>query len=254
MPTETAQANHEALFPGRVSTLAVTDPELVEYFDNFAFDEIISHDDLDPRVRMMTLLASLIASQGLGEFRVMVGAALEVGVTPVQVKEVVYQAVAYVGMGTVYDFLGVTNEVLTERGIPLPLPPQSTSTPDTRMAAGLAVQKQIVGDAAVDAMYANAPADELHIQRALSGNCFGDTVGRDGIDLSTRELLTFAMLVSLGGCEPQVAGHVRGNLNVGNTRATLLNVLTQLIPYIGYPRTLNGLRVLDDITLPKEQS
>jgi 4-carboxymuconolactone decarboxylase len=30
----------------------------------------------------------------------------------------------------------------------------------------------------------------------------------------------------------------------------LLNVLTQLIPYIGYPRTLNALRVLDQATLP----
>ena len=42
---------------------------------------------------------------------------------------------------------------------------------------------------------------------------------------------------------------MRGNLNVSNTRETLLNVLTQLIPYIGYPRTLNALRVLDEVTL-----
>ena len=40
------------------------------------------------------------------------------------------------------------------------------------------------------------------------------------------------------------------NLNVGNERSVLLNVLTQLIPYIGYPRTLNALRVLDEATLP----
>ena len=53
------------------------------------------------------------------------------------------------------------------------------------------------------------------------------------------------MLVSLGGCEPQVKGHVAANVNVGNDRARLLDVLTQLIPFIGYPRTLNGLRVLD---------
>jgi 4-carboxymuconolactone decarboxylase len=41
-PSETAQRNHDTLFPGRSSTLAQTDPELVEYFDNFAFDEVLA--------------------------------------------------------------------------------------------------------------------------------------------------------------------------------------------------------------------
>ena len=70
--------------------------------------------------------------------------------------------------------------------------------------------------------------------------------------MPVRELLTLALLVSLGGCDPQVKGHVAANLNVGNDRSVLLNVLTQLIPYIGYPRTLNALRVLDEATLPRQ--
>ena len=40
-PNERAQKNHDELFPGHVSTLAVTDPELIEVFDNFAFDEVL---------------------------------------------------------------------------------------------------------------------------------------------------------------------------------------------------------------------
>lgn len=252
MPSDSARRNHDAMFPDHESTLVVTDPELIEYFDNFAFDEVISHDDLDPRIRLLTQLASMIASQALSEYRVMLRAALTVGVTPVEAKEVVYQAVPYVGMANVFDFLHATNDVLRERGVELPLPGQSTTTPGTRFDKGVAVQKQVVGDAAVDSMHANARDDEKHIQRYLSGNCFGDHLTRTGLDVPTRELLTFAMLVSLGGCEPQVAGHVRGNLNVGNTRKTLLTVLTQLIPYIGYPRTLNALRVLDEITLEKK--
>ena len=55
-----------------------------------------------------------------------------------------------------------------------------------------------------------------------------------------RELLTFAMLISLGGCEPQAKAHVAFNLNVGNDRAVLLSAVTQLLPFIGYPRTLNA--------------
>ena len=246
-PNERAQKNHNELFPGHVSTLAVTDPELIETFDNFAFDEVLAYSELDTRTRLMIQLAALIASQALREYRVMVGAALTVGVTPVEMKEIVYQAVPYVGMGKVFDFIHATNEVLTERGIPLPLPGQSTATPDTRAEKGLEVQKHIVGAEAVKKLYASAPPDQQHIQHFLSANCFGDHLTRTGIDIPTRELLTLSMLVALGGCDQQVKGHVAANLHVGNDRAKLIDVLTQLLPFIGYPRTLNGLRAIDEV-------
>ncbi|HEX9089314.1 MAG TPA: carboxymuconolactone decarboxylase family protein [Arthrobacter sp.] len=247
--TDEARQNHDKLFPGHVSTLAVTDPELIESFDNFAFDEVLRHGSLDTGTRLMVQLASMIASQALGEYRVMLGAALTAGVTPVEVKEIVYQAVPYVGMAKVFDFIHATNEVLTQHGIELPLPGQSTTTPADRAGKGLAVQKDIVGADAVDAMYAAAAEDELHFQHYLSANCFGDHLTRTGIDIPTRELLTFSMLISLGGCEPQVKGHVAANLNVGNGRGLLIDVITQLLPYIGYPRTLNALRAINDVTV-----
>jgi 4-carboxymuconolactone decarboxylase len=246
-PNEQARKNHDELFPDHLSTLAVTDPELIEYFDNFAFDEVLRYGNLDTHTRLLVQLAALIAGQGLSEYRVMLGAALTVGVTPVQAKEVVYQAVPYVGMGRVFDFLHATNDVLATRGVPLPLEGQSTTTPETRAEKGLAVQKAIVGADLVEAMYANAPADEIHLQRYLSANCFGDHYTRTGLDLPTRELLTFATLISLGGCEPQAKGHVAANLNVGNDRQTLLSVATQLLPFIGYPRTLNAVRLIDEV-------
>jgi 4-carboxymuconolactone decarboxylase len=247
-PNEHARKNHDELFPSHVSTLAVTDPELIEVFDNFAFDEVLRHGSLDIRTRLMVQLASIIASQAVREYRAMLGATLTVGVTPVQVKEIVYQAVPYLGIAKVFDFIHATNDVLSERGIELPLPGQSTTTPENRAEKGLAVQKQIIGSDVVEKLYNSSPADQMHIQRFLSANCFGDHYTRTGIDVPTRELLTLSMLVSLGGCEAQVKGHVAANLNVGNDRARLIDVLTQLLPFIGYPRTLNALRVVDEVT------
>jgi len=246
--SEQARKNHDELFPGHMSTLAVTDPELVEIFDNFAFDEVLQHGSLDPRTRLMVQLASMIACQALLEYRIMLGAALIVGVTPVEAKEIVYQAVPYVGMAKVYDFLHATNEVLTERGVKLPLPGQSKTTPETRADKGREVQGQIIGADRVEKLYSSATEDQMHIQRYLSANCFGDHVARGGIDIPTRELLTLSMLVSLGGCDVQVKGHVAANLHVGNSRLRLIEVLTQLLPFIGYPRTLNGLRAIDEVT------
>jgi 4-carboxymuconolactone decarboxylase len=56
------------------------------------------------------------------------------------------------------------------------------------------------------------------------------------------------MLAALGGCDAQVKGHVAANLNVGNDRGRLIDVATQLLPFIGYPRTLNALRAVNEVT------
>ncbi len=247
--TERAQRAHDALFPGHVSTLKLTDPELVEIFDNWAFDEVLEAAPLDVKTRLMAQLAAIVACQAVNEYRVMLGAALEVGVAPVEVKEIVYQAVPYLGMARAFDFLHATNDVLRSRGIELPLPVQSTTTPSSRYERGLEAQRRILG-ARIDQMHAQAPRDEAHIQRFLTANCFGDHVARSGLDLKTRELVTFSMLAALGGCEAQLAGHVAANLAVGNDRPVLLATLTQLLPFIGYPRTLNALRVLDEAAPP----
>ena len=252
-PNERAVKNHEQLFPHHVSTLAVMDPELIETFDNFAFDEVLRESKLDIKTRLIVQLAAIIACHALTEYKVMAGAALNIGVTPVEIKEIVYQAVPYVGIAKVIDFLHATNDVLKERGVELPLPPQSTTRPEDRMEKGLAVQKEIIGSDVVEKLYAKSAQDQIHIQRFLSANCFGDNYTRTGLDISTRELLTLSMLVALGGCDPQVKGHVGANLRVGNDRARLIDVVTQLLPFIGYPRTLNGLRAIDEVAPADEK-
>ena len=244
--SEKAIKNHEELWPNYESKTKQTDPELIQVFDNFAFDEVIGYGNLDTKIRVMMILGSTIASQSLTEYKMFVNAALNVGVTPVEVKEILNQSVPYVGIAKVIDFIYTTNELFNERGIKLPLEGQSTTTPETRYKKGLALQKTIFGDM-IDKMYETSPENQLHIQKYLSANCFGDYITRTGLDIKTRELLTFSMLISMGGTESQVKGHISGNLNVGNDKETLLNVVTQLLPYIGYPRTLNAIKCLNEV-------
>jgi 4-carboxymuconolactone decarboxylase len=75
--SQEAQRNHEALFPNHTSTLRATDPELIEIFDNFAFDEALKDCALDTRMRLMVQLAALIACQSVNEYRVLLGGASE---------------------------------------------------------------------------------------------------------------------------------------------------------------------------------
>lgn len=251
--TPTAVMNHEQLWPDHISKVRETDPELIEVFDNFAFDEIIGHDKMDVKTRVLIILASTLGSQALTEYKMFVNAALNVGLTPVEIKEVLYQAVPYIGIAKVVDFITATNEIFTQRAIRLPLEEQSTTTQETRLEKGLAKQKEIVGSERIEAMYKNAPDDLQHIQKYLSDNCFGDYITRNGLSVKQREMVTLSFLIAFGGTESQIKGHIQGNANVGNDRQTIINVITQLLPYVGYPRTLNAITCLNEVLPPAKK-
>lgn len=225
--------------------LRTTDPELDEIVGNFT-KEVQESGNLDTKTRLMVTLASNIASQAQAEYLFILEKALNAGVTPIEIKEILYQAVAYTGMAKVMDFVGITNEVLLASGVHLPLERQSVVSSETRFNKGLELQKSIFGER-IEQMHKNAPENQKHIQRYLSANCFGDYQTRSGLNVKMRELLTFSMLVSLGGAESQVKGHIQGNVNVGNNKDILLAVVTQLLPYIGYPRTLNAIACLNEV-------
>ena len=42
--TKFSKEYHEKMFPGYHSSFLETDPEFIERFDNFAFDEVVKHD------------------------------------------------------------------------------------------------------------------------------------------------------------------------------------------------------------------
>src|SRR2546422_11308413 len=91
--SEAAYTNHEEWFPNHKSTLKISDPDLIEVFDNFAFDEVMTYGELNSKTRVIVTLASVIGSQALSEYKVVLAAALNVGVTPIEIKEIVYQSV-----------------------------------------------------------------------------------------------------------------------------------------------------------------
>ncbi|MGN1022539.1 MAG: carboxymuconolactone decarboxylase family protein [Lachnospiraceae bacterium] len=237
-----AKEYHEKMFPGYVSDFLRTDPEFIERFDNFAFDEVVNQpgQQLDDRTRFISILATLIGCQGVDEYRAMVPAALNFGVTAVEIKEIVYQAVAYLGIGRVFPFLKVTNAILEEKGIALPLEGQSTTTMENRREAGTQAQVDIFGDGMRD-FWKSGPEESRHIHTWLADNCFGDYYTRTGLDYRQRELITFCFLAAQGGCEPQLVSHAAANIRIGNDKAFLIRVISNCLPFIGYPRSLNAL-------------
>lgn len=218
-----------------------TDPEFTERFEYFAFNEVINEEGqtLDETTRYLAILSALIGCGGAEAYKEMLPKALDSGVTPIEAKEVVYQATDYLGYGRMLTFLNITNEILKECGIELPLDGQSTTTVDNRLEKGIEAQAEIFGDHMKEA-WKNG-----HINRWLAENCFGDYYTRKGLTLVQREMITFCFLMAQGGCEPQLTAHSKGNMNLGNDKDFLIKVVSQCLPYIGYPRSLNAIACIN---------
>ena len=172
---------------------------------------------------------ALFGCQGMGEFQNMLHAALNIGVDPVAIKETIYQATAYLGIGRTCDFLIAANGIMEQHGVRLPLAPQASTNEETRFERGL------------------GPALRRNINRWLADNCFGDYYTRNGLNGQEREMITFCFFLAQGGCENQLRGHTAGNFGVGNGKEKLYSVVEQCMPYIGYPRSLNAMSIIDEI-------
>lgn len=240
-------------FPLMEALFGETDPDWSQRFDYFAQEEATVHGELDQKTRLMVTLAASIALPAPKIFQMLLKMAMDNEITPAEIKEIVYQTIPYVGIGRAVSFLQRTNQFLKEEGIPLPMEDRSVTTLENRKKEGMRIQMDIFGDR-IAALYQTAPKEQLHIQEFLSANCFGDYYTRKGLTIEQRELLTFAVLLSLGGCEAQLKAHILGNLQVGNTRQLLLDTVTQLLPLVGYPRTLNAILCLDAALAERESA
>ncbi|EAJ8943535.1 carboxymuconolactone decarboxylase family protein [Campylobacter jejuni] len=223
-----------------------------EYFINhinFTFGESFVKANLDTQKYFLIALASTLAVGGKIEFKALLQGAIKNDISPIVIKEVIYQATPYVGFARVCDFLSLCNKVFKKLNIALVLTPQSTTTQENRKIKGREIQNTIFGEANITKMIESTPEDKAFINDFLSANCFGDYYTRTGLDLKTRELLTLVYLISLSGLDNQVKAHMQGNLNMGQSRKDLLNIIAALIPYTGYPRALNAISALDSLTL-----
>lgn len=238
------------------------DVEMQEIMKYHIDQEIYTYGTLDLKMREYITLAVLSVMQGKEMIKDHVLALITLDERIEVIKEVVYQVIPYAGLCRVNEALSYVNEALVyvnealrEEGFdPSELKAYQTVTNATRFQAGFDKQCFVFKKEVIQGNHDHAPKDLLHIQEHLSAHCFGDFYTRDGLDLKQRELLTFCIIASLGGCENQLRGHTLGNLNVGNSRAVLIEAITQCQPYIGYPRTLNAINIINEVTKYEENS
>lgn len=226
--------------------LAQTDPEIAAIYQNLIANEIMERGSLNDRQKMLVTIAALSAQKATADLERNAALALDKGVLPLEIREAVYQIAPYIGLSAETAALNAINAAFKAKNIKLPLENQGTVNADSRFKDGLALQHKIFGREHINKMQENAPEGQKDlIVNYLSAWCFGDFYTRKTLDLKIRELITFSAIVALGGCDPQAKAHAQANISVGNTKQNLIDALAVMLPWLGFPRTLNGLAAVN---------
>lgn len=229
------------------SSIKDTDPDLAIILDNFISKQVLENSILSDRERIIVTLACLIANQSVNLYEKLLNVALDIGVTPVEIKEIIYQSLAYIGLSKTYDFINKSNEIFVANSITLPLESQTTVDHDKRLQVGYDLQVRNFGKNFIDNSIDSCPEDQKHIWDFISSYAFGDFYTRTGLNDVDRELISFTFILSLGGCENQLRIHTKGNIKIGNSKEKLISVITVLVPYIGFPRVHNALAIINEV-------
>ena len=244
--SEICKKNYEKLFNSEWNPEAGTDPEMMAILQKYIFGEVFTVGELDMKTREMITVTSLAVQQTLPQLKAHITAALNAGVTPIEMREIIYQLAPFIGFPKTLNAIGVMNVVFKERGITLPLAKTSTTDETNRLAKGSEIKKRLFDDE-IEKSISGLPENmDAKVLNFLTEVCFGDFYSRDGLDLKTREVLILSVLVTTGNSEA-LKSHIKGNLKAGNSKETITAVIIQCLPYIGFPNTLDALKILKTI-------
>jgi 4-carboxymuconolactone decarboxylase len=242
-----AEATYERLFGPRDVNAPDNDPELMEILRRFIFGDVFRTGELDDQTRELITVTVLACQQTLPQLKSHTGAALNVGVQPVEIREAIYQLAPFVGFPRTLNAVAAINEVFLARDIELPLPAQGTVSDADRYPKGLAEQAPLYGDEIRDNLADLPEPFNEALPRFLTEFCFGDFYTRGGLTLAQRELLVLCALATIGDTFPQLGPHGRACIQVGNSKVTVVAALVHCFPYIGFPRAVAAIRAVKDL-------
>lgn len=238
--------------PSIVDALGDIAPDLADLTISFAYGQVYSRPGLDLRQRQLVTVAAL-ASMGGAEpqLKFHIAGALNAGGSPAEIVELMTHLAVYAGFPAALNGVFAAKAVFGEKGI---VAGATRAAPRTsRYDDGLARLREIdgaAGEHVIDSLRDIAP----DLGRFIIEFGFGDIYTRPGLDLLSRELATVAALATTGSATPQLKVHMHGLLNVGGTREQLVEVITQIAVYAGFPRAINAALAAKDVLETRENA
>ena len=194
--------------------------------------------------RMICALAALAAVQRLKKLRRHVGAALELGLTPQAIVEVLVQIGIYAGFAASEEAVEAAAEEFAARQVAMPEEPARTDSLEALTERGCKLMEQLHGDRARQGYAApgNTVTGALYPLAIQYG--YGEIWFRPGLDLRQRALVAVAAFTALKLGQVEKFG--QSALNMGLSRTEVIEAIVQTAPLSGFAPALNALGGLSE--------
>ncbi|MGV1838341.1 carboxymuconolactone decarboxylase family protein [Rhizobium rhizogenes] len=230
--------------PVTMEDVQAVSPALAKYSQAVVLGDLWNRPGLSPRDRSVVTVAALIARNQTVEMPFHFNLALDNGVTPAELSEIITHLAFYSGWANATGAVAVARQIFAARGIGADQIPEASPTPlpldeatDTARAQGVEQNVGPVSRGVVD--YTN-------------GVLFKDLWLRPGLAPRDRSLITVTALIASGQVA-QITYHLNRTMNAGLSQDEASEVLTHLTFYAGWPNVMSAVPVVKDV-FEKRQS
>jgi len=218
--------------------LQIVAPALDKYAQERLLGEIWNRPGLAPRDRSIVTLAALIARNQTIELPTYLNVALDNGVKPSEISEIITHLAFYSGWGNAMSAIAVTKDVFAQRKIGVDQLPSISAAPLPLNEAAEADRARRVSEqfGAVFPGVVQYTTDVLFLDLWL----------RPGLAPRDRSLVTISSLIASGQIA-QLPGHLNIGMNNGLTQAELVEAITHLAFYAGWPNVFSAMPMAKDV-------
>jgi 4-carboxymuconolactone decarboxylase len=193
--------------------------------------------------RMLCSIAALAVFPRLRALRRHIEGALDLGMQPAAVREILVQAGLYAGFSGTEETLALAAEIFADRDIPFPDDPPEDASLEELSRRGLDVMKDVHQERAGQGYAApDNPVTGALYQTAIRYG-YGEIWFRPGLERRQRALVAIAGFTAMRLPE-QASKFGQSALNLGVTKSEVIEAIIQTAPYSGFPPALNALAAI----------
>jgi 4-carboxymuconolactone decarboxylase len=226
---------------GVIDSLKNFAPEMAKLLMEFAYGDVYSRPGLDRKSRQIATMAALTAmGNAKPQLKFHIGAALNIGVPPEEIIDVMYVTTVFAGFPSGLNGITAAREVFQEKGVSLRQDKMPAAKGETRRERGLEAVNRTskgAGDKVIKSLSDIAP----DMGSFIIDFAYGDIISRDILSPKHKEIAMIVVCVAKGTMEPQMKVHMHAGLNVGLTKQEIVELMTHMAVYAGFPAALNGL-------------
>ncbi|MFA6224723.1 MAG: carboxymuconolactone decarboxylase family protein [Methanoregula sp.] len=221
-------------------TLNAICPDLARYLIKYSFGEIYAREILDNRTKEQAVVAALTAmGTAAPQLRVHIHAALHVGCTPEEIREIIIQMSGYTGFPATLNAMGTLMEVLKETGQTLSKVSVHAGS-EGRHERGKEWLSRFAPD---QERVLRETFDPINpdITRYVIEFWYGDIYAWGILPIRNRQVATIAALAAKGTTPSQLRFHIGGGIRAGLSEAEIVEIMLLVSIYAGFPAALNGI-------------